>query len=423
MNPKVFLGGILGGIVTALILRYPLQTVFPGQYVNGWQAVQPVIGWIALCVSILAFVATGAVGARLGGKAGRGAGAICGAVASALAGSLVFVACGGAATGVYGSRMLLGRAMIPAATESEFMSLLTEAVAQTILWSYLAFWIFTLGGAALGALGGALAAGRVAQKTYPAVWLSVSVAGSLAGLMAALVAAVIFSLLPVQIERALEQNNLTLSLPTWIVLVMPVLTALSLLLLFMLIGWLSLESLARQGAAGSFSLRAAAFTLGLQPLLLLLGIYFLARSVIFQHPFLGISLLVLCALGILLMARFRKAERISHQPAAALSKAESFGWTTFLCSFCIGLVALVTSVASLNVVMLVITQIVLLSPQTGLTADLSFDSFSSLVVENYIRHAVNFSALIWAPFVLGALAYLVGWLIDRRKMTKATIID
>ena len=79
------------------------------------------------------------------------------------------------------------------------------------------------------------------------------------------------------------------------------------------------------------------------------------------------------------------------------------------------LIALVSSAAALNTVLLIIPQIVMLSPQTAGSATLTYTSMRNLVEMQMTTYGAIYNWILWAPFIAGALGIGLGWLLDLRK--------
>lgn len=409
MNPRVILVGFFGGILASSALRNPLTVFFPAPYVSGWPAGDARLAGVLTCTGLLLLILTGGLAARLGGMAGHIGGAWAGAVGGAVAGLLVFAAGGAAAAGVYGSRILLVRPMQIASSHDEFMVLLSEAVLQTVFWTHLGAWLAILGGTALGALGGALAGGKSSQQaSYTLVWLITAVMGMLASALALIANAVVFGLLPEQITKASAGAGHTLSLPIWTITSLPLISSLSFTLLFQVITWLVLRHMLQNGAPALAWCRWAGYLAAALPLVTVAALYVLSRST-FLLSAVNLILLILCLIGWPIQSTARKlvASEASLPPHFIIP---TLGWIAFLSVSATTWIAMLSSTASLNVVMLVVTQIVLLSPDSAGSASLNFSSMSELVNSNLMVFSTVYNSLIWAPFIAGILGVGTGWL-------------
>jgi hypothetical protein len=413
------LAGFLGGILAASLLRYPTLTVFPTPFVSGWEGGDLRLAWAAVAGAAFVVVLAGMVAARIGGSEGRLGGACSGSAAGLLAGSLAAGPAAGAA-GVYGSRMLLTRSLVPAASNAEFLTLLSESVVQTIFWTFLSAWLMVLTGILLGALGGVLVGGKRSHDASPVaayyeVWVNTAIAGMLVSLFAYLVAGAVFALLATQVAKASTDVAHTLSLPAWTSSTIPVLTSLAFFLLFQITGWVVLTRVVATVGQPAWAGRARYIAAGM-PFLLVSGMFFLARDRLFQ-PWIAAGRVLIC-LGGLLTFFIKKQPANPDKPLLRISNIASFGWTGFLSTAALVLIALITSTASLNTVMLIIPQIVMLDPASAGSADISF-TMRSLVLEDFTVQGVFNNVATWAIAVGGLAGAGLGWLIDlwqtRRK--------
>ena len=156
---RVGIAGLLGGLVTAALLFYPMYVLLLGRYVDNWQSGSAVLGWLTTVVGIFALVGAGYWAAHRTPYAG-GKRVLLGASGGVIAGMVAYMGMVGAATAVLGSRTLLQHGMVASETNEAFMILMVNNTAGTIFWIVVGLWISLLAGCGLGCVGGWLAAWR-----------------------------------------------------------------------------------------------------------------------------------------------------------------------------------------------------------------------------------------------------------------------
>jgi hypothetical protein len=264
----------------------------------------------------------------------------------------------------------------------------------------------------LGAFGGALARGKDGKASYHLVWFSTSIAGMLVAALAFIVSVVIYSLLPGQITSASAEYGLTLSLPMWTLTNLPALTCLGFFLLFQVIGWLALRGLLAASEPTSVWSRRVGYLAAALPILMLASLYLLARSALTQPWVIAGLLVTLLMSWLLLVAARQPAKLVTPPPAQTIISLS--GWSALLSICALAVIASVTAAPSLNTVMLIIPQIVLLSPEVASRTAPNFASMAELVNSNLALYGAYFNSLLWAPFIAGALGIGLGWLWERR---------
>jgi hypothetical protein len=294
MNKRVFLIGLAGGLLVSVALYQPLYLYLPSRFVEGWPDAnaQAATIWTALAAILL--LATGVFAARSSGTSSRFAATGAGAAAGLTAALLAEIFIGGAAAGVWGSRLMLAHGLHATQDETEFMFLLTHGVVSTIWWTYASIWIATAAGVLLGALGGfAAGPGGKPARSAPELWLVVSGTGILASALSLAVMTTVYQLLGPITQRAAEQASISLPYPSETILHWPVATNLAWLIFWQLTGWLVLRKYPANRNA-SFLNRAILVILGA---FILMYFFFLFTPVSISAPVKSIvAALILLAL-------------------------------------------------------------------------------------------------------------------------------
>jgi hypothetical protein len=427
MNVRVFLAGVLGGILTTALLRYPLYNYLPGLAGAEWPPASGGLAYGLLAAALLALLLTGVLGARLSGRQGRAAGAAAGAWAGLVAALPAYMWFGTAAAGVWGGRSLVAFGLHAPATEAEAMRLLIDTVVGTVVWTYGALWLTVAGGVILGGIGGLLVgAGGARQKDLPGLWSVVSVAGLLTMVLNGVVVVTVFALLGTQAQAAAAKIDYTPAIaPGWI-LVVALLTALAPLLAWQVVGIVSLHGISRSGGQAPIGLKPTAWVLGLLPFILVVFLALVGWSALLNLFFAPVILAAL-ALGGYTLWKFawRKAAPVTDQatptgaaarPAKAVS-AELITWTTALTgSAMISGLYFGTSPAALNLVLLAVTSISALLPTPETAAPTQ--TMAELVQSMYTIQANVAAYGILAVAILTALVGVAAWLIRRWQLSR-----
>lgn len=278
MRSKVYFIGLGSGLLATAALYYPLYVYLPGTAVEGWPTAQATLAQVLTALAALLLVATGAVAARNSGTTTRAEAASAGAVAGLIGAVVAEMWLGGAAGGVWGVRQLLAHGLRPTGSESEFLSLLSDAVVSAQWWTYVSIWIAIGGGLALGAVGGAAAGpGGIVVKPPSGTWpTELSVIGVMSSVMMMIVASAIFARLGPSVQNSADQAGHVLIYPASSVIAWPTATNLALLAIWQALGWWWLKNANPPTAAGQNRLQAMAWVNGFVPIamtaLLLVGI-------------------------------------------------------------------------------------------------------------------------------------------------------
>jgi hypothetical protein len=242
MNKRIFLVGLVGGILVSAAAQYPLQRWLPSGFVEGWPAADSRTAVIWTAVAAVLLLLTGIVAARMSGTRNRFAAAGAGAAAGLIAALLVELFWGGAAAGVYGSRLMLAHGLHATKDEAEFIYLLVHGVSSILWWVHLSIWAAAGAGLLLGGLGGlAAGGGGKPARPDPAFWLTVSAIMVLTAATSLIVNIAVYQLLGPITQEAADKMNLTPPYPSASIFTWPVASSLVWLLLWQVIGWLSVR--------------------------------------------------------------------------------------------------------------------------------------------------------------------------------------
>lgn len=210
---KVFLVGIVGGLVITRTLNYPLYVLLPGQFVNGWERGDPMIGFIWEAVTVIITIALGFAAAMWIKAHTRTEGMMWGGIAGGVSGTMAYFGIGGAAAGVLGSGLMLQHGVAPAANEADMVRLLVEGVRGVLWWTHTSFWIALIAGSVLGGVGGAFVppAEKVDRAETRTAAINILFVAVLVSSFSVIVTASVYSVLETSIYAAIAKNNLTLS--------------------------------------------------------------------------------------------------------------------------------------------------------------------------------------------------------------------
>lgn len=196
MRKRVFLVGLIGGIVLVALLFYPLYYYLPSGFVEGWVKAANVNILIFLVGAILILLAIGAFAARMSGVKNRigaaGAGALAGIVSAAVVNLLI----GGASSGIWGAQEMLSHGLHATSGDAEFITFVGNTVTAILWWENLTIGCSIIAGIIVGGLGGLLA-GKGSSRTTPqsGLWLIISAAGSIASSINLITVLTVYSLL------------------------------------------------------------------------------------------------------------------------------------------------------------------------------------------------------------------------------------
>ncbi len=238
MSKRIFLIALLGGALSAAAAYYPLYRWLPGQFVTDWLAADERLALTGLALTLFLWLLTGAFAARQSGTRSRWAAAGAGALAGLIAAWFVEIVLGGAAAGVWGSRLMLMHGIHATRDETEFIYLLSHGVSSIIWGVHVSIWAASGLGALLGALGGWVAGpgGKPAQKEN-AFWLMLSALVTTFLSFALLVMADAFATFPAILQNAADKAGLSLLYPAESAFGWPIATHLVWLLCWQFFAW------------------------------------------------------------------------------------------------------------------------------------------------------------------------------------------
>jgi len=151
---RLFLIGIISGLMLLALLYYPLTQVLPGEFIPEWATGGSVNPLLFVLAAAILFI-TGYVAARFTPGSTRLGKMVRGATAAMIAGVLFHITLGGATAGLIGSQGLLEHGM-QAAGESEMMRLIGENLINVTQMVFITLWGIIGGSALLGAAGGSI---------------------------------------------------------------------------------------------------------------------------------------------------------------------------------------------------------------------------------------------------------------------------
>lgn len=155
MNIRVLICGVLGGLLSAYLLSYPLYLVLPRQYTEQWLYDGPeALGYVGYAFAAIVGLVTGYAAARWSWATTAGAAARSGAVAGLLAALVAFPLIVAPAAAVASQQPIWAHGAKPAADEREANAIVCECVVRASWYPYLAFWATLAAGLVLGTLGG-----------------------------------------------------------------------------------------------------------------------------------------------------------------------------------------------------------------------------------------------------------------------------
>ncbi len=229
MNALVYLVGILGGLLTTGLLRFPLYNYLPGLFVTGWPEIDSRAALYGLIGAGVITIITGGVAALVSGTKRTREAAAAGGVAGFIVAVLGQAAWAGPAMGVIGARTALAIGLNPI-PEVDMTILLVENIISLAIWSNVPVWGWLTIGCLLGALGGLLAGpGGRPSNHLAALWPAISLCGTLVFFTYVIVLIAALMLLPEIVQGTADNVGHTPSLPPEIILMLPP-----------LLGWLGL---------------------------------------------------------------------------------------------------------------------------------------------------------------------------------------
>lgn len=238
MSKRIFLIALLGGLLSVAAAYYPLYRWLPGQFVADWPAANERLALTGLALTLVLWLLTGAFAARQSGTRSRLAAVGAGALAGLIAAWLVEIALGGAAAGVWGSRLMLRHGIHATRDEAEFLFLLAHGVSSIAWGVYLSIWALGGLGALLGALGGwAAGPGGKPAPAENAFWLMVSSLVTPLAAASLLVMTATFTSLGSALQNATNRMGFALPYPAASAFAWPVTTHLVWLLFWQIFAW------------------------------------------------------------------------------------------------------------------------------------------------------------------------------------------
>jgi hypothetical protein len=392
MRARVYVAGLGGGVLVTSVLYYPLYLYLPGTFVKDWPSAPGGLAIALTGVGVVLMLFTGVVAARISGTRDRAGAAAAGAVAGLIAALIAEMWVGGAAAGAWGARDLLVYGLKPARNNTEFITLLTDAVTGAHWWTYLSAWIAILTGLGLGALGGGLAGpGGAPAKPPSGTWpAELSLIGVLVSALTLVITVVIFALLGPSTQKAADSVTHILRYPSSSLIAWPVGTLFILLLIWEALGWRWLRRARAETAAAHNRLLVITYVNGLLPLFMVAFLFLIARGM-FASPLFLAGLAVWLGLGgITLVTGWPLHARPRPTTSAEPRRMRFFISEVMLSSgvlFATAYVGLVA--ASLNLVLLVIPVISTVSnfdPNAKITVPALAKSIPELVRTNYLVH-------------------------------------
>ncbi len=301
MNAKIYLVGLVGGVLCALALWFPLAEYLPSTMLKDWEVVNAGLAWGLVLLASLIVLATGAVSARLSGTNNRREAALGGAIAGWTATLIGYILVGGAAAGAWGARPILEFGLKPAATDAQFIQLLVDSVTGVYWWTMLGLWGSLLLGLGLGALGGWLAGpGGESDPDMTLVYQVMAVSGMLTGGLVLIIETAVLTLLSQSTAEAAAKIDLTPAYSTTAILTFPVITTFLLMLVSQLIWWTFYRRGEAAGQVMNMQVRLSAATLLGTPLLASILVFLLYRQSMFYALYLPFFVLTILA-GILIV--------------------------------------------------------------------------------------------------------------------------
>ncbi len=392
MRARVYIVGLVGGVLVTSVLYYPLYLYLPGTFVKDWPSAPGGLAIALTAVGVVLTLFTGVVAARISGTRDRARAAAAGAVAGLIAVLVAEMWVGGATAGAWGARDLLAYGLKPARNNTEFISLLTDAVTGAHWWTYLSVWIAILTGLGLGALGGGLvgpggAPAKPPSGTWPA---ELSLIGVMVSALTLAITVVIFALLGPSTQKAADSVTHILRYPSSSLIAWPVGTLFVLLLIWEALGWWWLRRARAETTAAHNRLLIITYVNGLLPLFMVAFLFLIARGM-FASPLFLAGLAIWVGLGGITLVtgwplHARPKPTISAEPRRLrffISEVMLSSGVLFATAY-LGLVA-----TSLNLVLLVVPVISTVSnfdPNAKITAPALAKSIPELVRTNYIVH-------------------------------------
>ncbi len=238
MNIRIFLIALLGGIVSTVTAYYPLYRWFPGQFVTEWAPSETQLALSGLAFTLLIWLMTGAVAARMSGVHRRLAAAGIGALAGLIAAWMVEIALGGTAAGVWGARLMLAHGIHATRDEAEFAYLLSHGVSSIVWGTYLSIWAVGGSGAVLGAVGGWIAGpGGKPARSENSLWLMVSALATPVAAFSTLAMIDTYVQLGMQLKESAEKWNLQFPYSPEVITSFPVATHMIWLIFWQFFAW------------------------------------------------------------------------------------------------------------------------------------------------------------------------------------------
>ena len=392
MRARVYLAGLAGGVLVTAVLYYPLYLYLPGTFVKDWPSAPGGLAIALTAVGVVLLLFTGVIAARISGSRRRAGAAAAGAVAALIAALMAELWVGGAAAGAWGARDLLAYGLRPAHNNTEFIALLTDAVAGAQWWTYLSAWIAILTGLGLGAIGGAFvgpggAPAKPPSGTWPA---ELSFVGVLTSALTLVIAVVVFALLGPAVQKSADSVTHVLRYPSSSLIAWPVGTLFILLLVWEALGWWWLRRARAETTAAHNRLLIITYVNGLLPLFMVAFLFLIARGM-FASPLFLAGLAIWLGLGGITLVtgwplRARPKPTISAEPRRLrffISEVMLSSGVLFATAY-LGLVA-----TSLNLVLLVVPVISTVGnfdPNAKITVPALAKSIPELVRTNYVMH-------------------------------------
>lgn len=299
MNAKMYLTGVVGGILCSLALWFPLAEYLPSTLLNDWGAVNANLAWGLVSLSCLILLACGAVAARMSGTKSRVGASISGAVAGWVAAMMSYIMVGGAAAGVWGARPILEFGLRPAANQAQFIQLLVDSITGIYWWTMLALWGAMLLGLGLGALGGLLAgpAGEP-DPDMTLIYQIVAVGGMLtSGLMLTIETSVLTLMDQVTTKAAADVSLIPAYSITTVIVVFPIITMFLMMLGSLLLWWVFYRQRAAAGQVMDMQVRLSAAVLLGMPILTLIFVFLIYPQSMFSTLYLPFFIVVILAGG------------------------------------------------------------------------------------------------------------------------------
>ena len=296
MNAKMYMPGVIGGILCSLVLWLPLAEYLPSTLLDKWGTVNAGLAWGLMFLAGLIALACGAASARLSGTTSRWGAALSGAIAGWIATLISYILVGGAAAGAWGARPILEFGLQPAATDAQFIQLLVDSVTGIYWWTILALWGSILLGLGLGALGGWLAGpGGEPDPDMTLVYQVVGVSGMLTGGLVLIIETAVLGLLGQTTAEAAAKLGLAPAYSTTAILAFPVITTFLLMLASLLLWWSFYRRGETAGQVMNMQVRLSSAILLGTPILALILVFLIYHQFMFYTLYLPFFILTILA--------------------------------------------------------------------------------------------------------------------------------